>query len=338
MNVERVKSWLAIALALGCSSRNLDLDESELETEVASTAPGRWDCYSQPEPERPSPQEPPARVSHVLDVVGFGNPSASPDELYVRACQIADSQCNAPVLIEDARRLGLDSSAWQIDLPFGFDGYLEIQAPDYVPMVYYFGGPLIGRPPNGTNTTEEAWLTSGGEIAMLRFFEYQELLATWNVQPDAGRGLLMLHALDCNYDRTAGVGVALNVENDTGSDTASDTGSDTTSGVVPWISVGGVPVTHENPVITDADGFGGFANVPPVTIVAESVVSCTPLDDGTTPPPHFRMSSSGAGTGIAASQPCSSGATETVHSRSAFRVRPGFVTMTELRSHHSYRD
>jgi len=322
MNFDSAKFW-AVVLLVGCTSRNLDLDESEAETEEALNVAGKWDCYSRPEPERSSPQEPPMAVSHALRVADYTHPGEPPVDVYVRACPIGDPSCIAPVSLNGSEIFA--TSAGQFDLPFGFDGYLELQASGYTAMTYYFGGPLVGMPPNaaaGGSTAEDPWITSGSEISMLRVDDYERLLSSWSVSVDPGRGMLMFHVLDCSNDPATDVTLALEAESD----------------VVPWISVGGVPVAHEHPVATDADGFAGFANVAPGTIVAESVVSCSVSDDGTTPAPRFRLSSIGAGAGVVASEPCSSGAAETVHSRSAFRVRPGWVTMTELRSHYSYRE
>jgi hypothetical protein len=302
--------WCAVVLLVGCTSRNLDLDgPGSISDDSSGADPDvsaeyqRWRCLVEA-PELESLSSPaPESVAYTVSLVSyFGpDPSESLRDVTAEACTMLDPNCFEPVATFAPTGL-IAPQALELQVPFGFDGYVRVTAPNFFPAEYYLSTPV------------EAPLTQ--YIPVLSYGGWEYLRSTWGIELDTNRGFVMLYALDCDGLGVPDVDLSLEVD----------------SGVVPWILVDDVPVTHANPLATGPDGFGAFANMPPGAVVAETIVTCATGTSGAAPvAPRYRLHNIGVDARLTAPEPCSEDNAETVYARSAFRVRAGAITMTELR-------
>jgi hypothetical protein len=180
-----------------------------------------------------------------------------------------------------------------IDLPYGFDGYLLLTAPDHVPTEYYFQGPLIG--------TYYGETTIAGEpIVLYDSASLADQLYFLGVTPQPDSGFLMVRTRHCYQGLSSGVRLEL-------------LGTDASG----WVMLNGLMVANlDGSLGTDADGIAGFSNIPaPTTAILEGVThdDCDPNDpEDVTCLAELRFG------------------------RTAVRIRPGSMTITELRPDYGY--
>jgi hypothetical protein len=242
-----------------------------------------WSCLGQDER---APVSTPGvdRVTYVASVLDFGNPALSPPGIDLGICQLADVYCAAPLPVSMTVLASMSMSAffprpsaWAIELPLLFEGYINLTAPGYVPAQYFFGGPMVAGAGG-----EQA--VTGEPITMFTENGVPSLFDAVGVVRDPAFGLLLLRTVDCRGQRAPGVQLRLR------------------GAGVPWVLVNGLPILSDPPLATDASGTAGFLNVPPGNLLIEGYV---PAGDAT-------------------------------YGRTAVRVRPGQITMAEIRPDYGY--
>jgi len=124
----------------------------------------------------------------------------------------------------------------------GFDGFVRIAQPTIMDSRVYVGRPIV-TPPNIT------------EIQILRPMEYEFLASIATNPADPERGTAILLANDCSGDRGGGVRFEC---------PAADDGSQ------EFYLINQSPVIPPTATSTDADGFGGFFNLPPTNTIAKA--------------------------------------------------------------------
>jgi hypothetical protein len=195
----------------------------------------------------------------LIPVVDFANPPTPVMGLTIQVCQINDFNCNNPVPPElvqvrqpDPTRLYINL----LNLPYGFDGYLRMNAPGYIQNEYYFLGPIVGDP-DGETILADA-------IGMPRLTTVETFFESFGggVQRDPTKGLIAMRIFDCGeLQRRRAAGVRLEMLAD----------SSTALGFT--ILNGQLASASTPPLETDARGVAGFANVTPAVVALEGVLS-----------------------------------------------------------------
>lgn len=267
--------------------------------------PTAWGClFEPPQPGPPPPTEPGARVNFVIPIADFDSqPSVATavPGLNITVCK--DPGCAMPAVPPEVTIVNEPPGTprYVISFPYNFsNGSLRLTAPNYVPMDYPFGGPMVG-PPEGGNT----WL--GLAIGMLttsRLATLYENLGLTTV--DLTRGVLALRTLNCL--RTAATPFAGVRASDVRVEVLPN---EPAPPAVGW-SLSNGNVATPNVLITDERGVVGFANVPaPFGYRVRAIAPVGPEGEGpgTTPYP-----SNGLGV----------------------QARPGVITLAEIRPSYAW--
>lgn len=182
------------ALALGCGAAA----DGPFETlDPAIYADPAWDCLAAPAEMAPRNHR---RIQYVLPVIEFGSElraSAVPD-LEVAVCGDVDCSLMLPRcadIISDGcygLSVGPQPFMLQFDFPFGAGAGLRLKAPGYVSVDYQLGGPMVGTPDGFQRVI-------GNAVPMVREADSHRFYS------GAGRGAVLVTALDCNSKRAAGV-------------------------------------------------------------------------------------------------------------------------------------
>jgi hypothetical protein len=191
----------------------------------AESVDPRWSCLG-----NVTPSEPEVGQTHTYTVpIVEINSQMPPDGLMVSVCPLLDTNCSAPIasgLVPDL----MGRVSFVVDS--GFDGYLDITATDIVPANVFLGKPVVAD-------------TVGEPVLLVTSDDFNNLAAVAGFAIDPLRGHAFLQTLDCNGDRAAGVSVSIDVAD------ASTAG---------FFRVDMLP--DPNATSSDADGSGGFINVP----------------------------------------------------------------------------
>lgn len=240
----------AAGVTTACSGLDSPADTCRRHPDCTPTvAETPWGCLAegfQPD------NSPPMGLGFVLSVVDFNNPnpSATLPGLEVGVCQIRDENCSQNLAGEGGgvavQAVEGEPAAFQMGLPFGFEGFLRMTATGYLNTEYYFADELSmnlegGDPP----------VVVGETITLPRGDRIQDFFDSVASTQDEAAGILALRTFDCLGARASGVQVVL--ENPSGDE-------------IPWVFSGGIPLQG---LLTDDQGVGGFANVPegPVTLM-----------------------------------------------------------------------
>jgi hypothetical protein len=222
--------------ASGCTELASGSDLLEMEPRMLAGSAGsppvedpKWACLDGSE--RPSAVLLRPTVTFSL---ALNDPSTRsvPPGASVRACNRFDLECATPVL--GPLELSADN-LFHLSLPQGFDGFLEITSPAIIPSLYVFSRPLQ------TDLDDEFIVVS---LATAR-----GLAASGSVQLDPTLGLVAVRTRDCLGELTAGV----RFSNDKGG--------------TAFAFVDGLPVVGYDE--SNAEGLGGFVNVPLGTVVLQ---------------------------------------------------------------------
>lgn len=259
--------WLALAaLIFGCQS----LDEGAYSyadcvgegacDPAADTRPEQWRCLPPSMPEPPTFPDQLPGVAYIVPIVDFANPPTPPGNLTISVCQILDTECERPLTPPNCVMPACvppptnpDPARpyiFQVSLPFGFTGFLKMEAMGYLTTEYYFGGPMRGNPAGG----DMPQVIIGQEIPMVRDSVVEGFYTQLNVEPVPRTGLLALRTLDCNGARAEGVRVEMLNEEATG-----------------WTLISDLPQSDDQSIPTDERGVTGFANIPPRGVVVEGI-------------------------------------------------------------------
>jgi hypothetical protein len=223
----------------------------------AALRPDAWDCVGGAT--EPTPYEPTDTLSYNVEVVDW-NTGETPGDLLILACDLLDGGCMQPLSATPIQMLPRDNGKIQIPLPgpAPFEGYLKFMpstppstwtAESYVPLSYYFGGPVF----NGVDAKIIRLLRAASVAQLARARQGAEGGELDIMQ----NGLVVVRTLDCNGDRAQRVRVQL---------------ADGIQGV-PFAIVGGLPIISDPPQLTDPGALAGFANVSaPQNVVIEGFV------------------------------------------------------------------
>lgn len=206
-----------------------------------------WSCLDDP---YVSTIERPPTVSFAMAIVDFNNPSATValPGLQGNVCQITDYSCAQPLAIPVVTQVPMAPAALVAvgaPLPFGYDGYLRFNAPNYLQTEYYFVSEL------GLNL--DTWdgmappRIVGDPITLplaSRIDEFFELVTGSAANRDPEGGIIALRTFDCLGRRAANVSLEIL--------------SDTPGTEFPWVFNNRLPSARTK---TDAGGVAGFGNV-----------------------------------------------------------------------------
>lgn len=221
-------------LALACTEFEPGSDTLE-SSAIRDLSARNWSCLEQqraPEGAGLVAAEVAPRVVYTLQFIDLSTGMTYPD-VRVRACGIADITCVTPVV----DYVQVDARGY-VDLPLfeGFSGFLEISSPQILPSLLFLTEPL--RPRLGPEFP----------YGLISIDSLPPLLGLLRVTPAADTGIFASRVFDCAGALAADVSF--------------------TGPGVPYFFVGGLPSAEANG--TDAQGLGGFVNVPagPATIDA----------------------------------------------------------------------
>jgi hypothetical protein len=199
---------------------------------------------------KPPPAPPPGKVSITMAFHDTVTQTQLGAGISVRPCPKLDFSCTTPV--GPAVKTDASGSA-TLDLPAGFDGYLEIDnGTKTVPALWYFSPVPIK---DGTYN-----------VALLSPTSFDRIAAGVGATIDPNAGHAFIFALDCTS--TYGTFAA-------GMSFSSDQGSAETSA---FYLINGIP--SKKATATDASGVGGFANLPPGTVTVTASVAATGARSG----------------------------------------------------------
>ncbi len=125
----------------------------------------------------------------------------------------------------------------------GFDGFVRVEDMDIVPSRIYVGRPVV-EPPKVK------------EVQLLRPNEYAALAGIAQGEVDDTRGTAILYGVDCSGE--AAGSVSFEVPHADGES-------------IEFYLINQAPTIPPNAESTDADGFGGFFNLPPALAVARAI-------------------------------------------------------------------
>jgi hypothetical protein len=301
------------------------------EMVVNPSMPAEWQCITQPDTPIPNPDTP-TRVTYLTPVVDFQSPSPTspvavpglqltvctdPSCTPPAACFPDNTACdpdipgmptapmNSPVLVQQPNAAAAPF-LYAINLPFGYDAVsIRARAPGYVPAEYFVGGPMKGTPEGGTTVVGLPYfLLTTAALDTL----YSSIgLDTPALTANPGRGILAVRTINCLRDRTQllpdpnarqaarGVGVRLEM-----------VGGDPEEPAKPWVLSFGKQVrgkqSEDDLLFTDDRGTAGFANLLPLTYNVHAFA----------PAP-------------------TSSETGTAYGETPARVRPGVISIIEVR-------
>jgi hypothetical protein len=210
----------------------------DLSADLSDTNP--WACVDdQP---LPAPTTAPDQVTYTMPVVLWVNPAEAVPELSITACPKIDTQCAQPI-VPRQRAVAAnpdEPTSFSITLPGGFLGYLILDAPGQPTERLYLDGPLL------TSQT-------GGRILMIDVPTLFTVAQSVGIMIDPTLGLLVMRSHDCT-GRVSG-GAYFDI------DTIGQS----------YMLLDGQPTTQ--PLPTDSEGLGGFANVAPGGVVGRGLLA-----------------------------------------------------------------
>jgi hypothetical protein len=189
---------------------------------------------------------PQAAIIYAVPIVDFANPIQTPVAgLIVKVCQTNDRNCDTPLPVP----IMPDDELPYVQLiavPYGFLGYLRLEAPSYVPTEYNFGGPMVG-------SLDRQAVVRGEAIPMLRQVTMTNLFGDVRQVQQPGTGVLAIRTINCLGQRAAGVLL----------DPIDPVG-------FQWTLIQNFPKGGSEP--TDMRGVAGLGNVEPGVITVQALI------------------------------------------------------------------
>ncbi|MEO8181176.1 MAG: hypothetical protein ABI895_20250 [Deltaproteobacteria bacterium] len=190
----------------------------------ADSAGSDWSCLDEPAAVTPSL----SRTGNVSYSVGVSSLFGAPiTNLVARACLPADPACATP--ISETRGLTPEGRL-VVQVPVGYDGFLEVTEDGHVPAVTYMRKPVL-------NDTFDAIplqpIPTAGVLQLAGLLKVE-------IVPDLA--IVTVQIADCNDERGSGISFTNNL------------------GGLGFYFVDGLPSVTAS--ATDPQGLGGFANVP----------------------------------------------------------------------------
>jgi hypothetical protein len=205
--------------------------------------PQRWACLRDaPKDFIPDPDRKLRLRMDVVDVVTL----RVPDGLSADACMTSDVECESPLAHEI--KPGSDGFL-EFELPYGFQGFIQLNAPDYVPALSYDSRPYT-----------ESVTTSGPAVItpnVLKAISTGDGMAS-----DPERGLVFLEIRDCND--AAGDGVR--IEN------VGDEQPFYFEGALPAHDLTQTAISNQLGAGREPRAVGGFSNLQPGYITFHAVL------------------------------------------------------------------
>jgi hypothetical protein len=131
----------------------------------------------------------------------------------------------------------------------GFDGFVRVTAPNFMPSQVYVGRPIVTQP-------------AVKSVRLIQTSEYSILAGTAKLTPDPTRGTAILYAVDCSSNPASGASFSV---------------STTDSMSALFYLINQFPTLPPSATATDVDGFGGVFNLP----TGASLVTTTRASDQT---------------------------------------------------------
>lgn len=231
------------AAMMGAGSAGSGAGGSALTAGPVNSAAADWSCLGAPPAASPG-------------ITGTGNVhySATVRSMFNlpitnfegRVCEAVDLSCASP--LSEIHGLGSDGLL-EVDLPIGFAGFIEFEADNHAPAVFYMRRPVFH---DTVDLLPIPFLPTAGLM---------QLAGLLNVELLPDLGILSVAAIDCRGERAPGV----TFENNLG-------------GKVLYF-IDGLPNVMVN--ATDILGFGGFVNVPPRLLEVSAEVAADARQIGT---------------------------------------------------------
>src|SRR5262249_17804512 len=127
--------------------------------------------------------------------------------LQLRACSVSDGACE-PGLSQGRPEPPLMPGyppGIRVSLPARFQGYLRLEAPDYVGFDYYLGGPVLEHV-----TAPQVF----PRLSQSQLLEFLYAFGVTDRELSAGMGVLAVQVFDCNHDPAPDVALRLSDENE----------------------------------------------------------------------------------------------------------------------------
>jgi hypothetical protein len=235
-----VKSDVQCDTTMDCEARGAEFAGSVCEhhscVRPTNSLEPRWSCVGEVTwPEAESKQ-----VTFVVEVVEMLS-LKPPEGLAVKACAKLDITCTAPM--SPPVTPGSDSKI-RLDLPSGFDGYLEMTSFTTVPSYLYIVEPLVESRAHPI------------AVQLLTPATVGLLTAMAGIAADPERGTLVVLARDCS--KTAAPGLSFTAE--------------PTDAKVSFFYVSSGLPTHAKQT-TDDTGSGGFVNLSPGVVEVRAALT-----------------------------------------------------------------
>lgn len=211
-----------------CTNRGAEYARAVCGADLMCTVPTPWSCLGSVVWPAAGSGSVTAKIS-LMDIVT----RAPFPGVTARVCRRLDLACEQPLAVgytsDDQGRL-------VVDVPSGFDGFLELVSAKAVPGLYFFNPPM----------------TDAREVPFVPMLPLSQLTAFAQIagaQMSADRGHMALAAYDCFH--APAEGVSLVSPNADGSST-------------PFYMINGYPSSKDQ--ATDSSGYAGFLNLPPGSV------------------------------------------------------------------------
>jgi hypothetical protein len=217
-----------------CGASGVCVQVLEQDAPQPSELPARWACLREPTKDFiPDPDRTLRLRMDVVDVVTL----RVPEGLRADACMLSDVECAAPLFAQVTP--GSDGFM-EFELPYGFQGFIRLAAPNYIPALSYDSRPYTeslttSGPAVITPGVLNAISTGGGSAA------------------DPERGLVFLEIRDCND--AAGDGVRIE-----------DVGAEPPfyfEGALPARDLSATAISNQLGAGREPRAVGGFSNLQP---------------------------------------------------------------------------
>lgn len=200
----------------------------------AAPLPPRWACAKNAKSDFAS--DPDKQITIRMDAVDL-NTLRVPSGLRATACNPADFGCNTPVVANVTPAM---DGFLELEVPYGWEGYLMFEAPNIVPALSLANKPYL-----------ESQTTSGPALLTLK--SKQDLTEHSGIPLDPGLGVVIFEMRDCND--MAGDGITF--------DPVGDQMPFYFDGALPARTLKATMVSNLLAAGRESRAVAGFANLPP---------------------------------------------------------------------------
>jgi len=191
-----------------------------------------------------------AQTAKFTFTIAFTAPMPDAQPFDIVACNRLDVNCDAPVTDHVTAKAG---DPIELDLPVGFQGYLQIKSDSALPAMEFLARPIVED-------------TAGWNLTIATKSTVTGLGLATGTKIDSSLGTVIVIARDCNRMPLAGVQTSIDVTQGTG-----DGGPDTTVG---FYFANMFP--NKSQTTTTSEGAAGYVNVP----LGSALLGATIVDSG----------------------------------------------------------